>query len=70
MKFKTNAHMLNNVRPNRQDPMYIRITAMDQLMLRREMLAMYYERDKELTGRANTEETENGKATTNSKKFC
>ena len=70
MKFKTNAHMLNNVRPNRQDPKYISIKAMDLLMLRREMFAIYCERDKESTGRTKNKETGKGKATKNYKKFC
>lgn len=70
MKFETNAHALNNVSPNRQDPKHIPITSTDLLMLRREMFAIYYERDKEPTGRANTKKTGKGKATKNSKKFC
>jgi hypothetical protein len=67
MKPKTNPHMFNNVCPIRQDPQYIPIRAMDLLMLLREMFMLYYERDKEVTGRA---KTRNGKATENFKKFC
>jgi hypothetical protein len=39
-------------------------------MLGSEMFTMYYEKDKETTGRVNTKKTGNGKATENSKKFC
>jgi len=49
--------MFNNARPIRQDPKFISITAMDLLMLRREMFTIYYEGDKEPTGRAKTQKT-------------